>query len=266
MTNEVHKPGPEAVLLALQERLAADADPRRRIDLIDETLCPPEPQLLDTCVLQNLDWVDRQLNAKGSIVWDDVVTAHLVSQYGTDLAQDLIDLGILYKRFEHHSGYPWLVCDAAIEEAGLLQGPKGSSVRKLIDFLVGHQADWSNDAYPGIAEGLLLAKTRRRVSPLVLGGLGVKSVEEVHAADGPLSFLPDRGDRLVASHALLSNIPVVLTTDRKTFWAQRDRLLDLGLRVMRPGELLDLYEPYWAMLEAEFARRRAENPRPDRRT
>lgn len=101
------------------------------------------------------------------------------------------------------------------------------------------------------------------MSPLILRELGVKSAEEVHTADGPLSFLADRGDRLVASHALLSNIPVVLTTDRKTFWGQRDRLLDLGLRVMRPGELLELYEPYWAMLEAEFARRRAENPRPD---
>jgi hypothetical protein len=264
MTNETHMPGPDAVLLALQEQLAADADAGHRIDLIDDTLCPPEPQLLDTCVLQNLDWVDRQLNAKGSIVWDCVATAELARQYGADLAHDLIDLGILYKRFEYHGGYPWLVCDAAVDEAGLLQGAKGSSVRNLVDFLAGHQDIWTNDVYPGISQGLLLAKGRGRVSPQILLGLGVKSVEEVHAADGPLSFLPDRGDRLVASHALLSNIPIVLTTDRKTFWSHRDRILDLGLRIMRPRELLDRYEPYWAMLQAEFARRRAESPRPDR--
>lgn len=266
MTNEAQRPDPDAVILALQERLIAEEHPGRRMDLIDEALCPPEPQLLDTCVLQNLDWVDRQLEAKGSIVWDDVTTADLVAQYGTELARDLIDIGILYKRFEDRSGYPWLVCDAAVEEAGLLQGTRGPSVRNLIEFLVQHQGDWSNDAYPGITQGLVLAKGRGHVSPLILRGLGVKLVEEIHAVDGPLKFLPDRGDRLVASHALLSNIPVVLTTDRKTFWAHRDRLLALGLQVMRPGELLELYEPYWAMLEAEFARRRAENPRGLRRT
>lgn len=104
------------------------------------------------------------------------------------------------------------------------------------------------------------------MSPLILRALGVKSVEEVHAAEGPLSFLPDRGDRLVATHALLANIPAVLTTDRKTFWAHRDRLLDLGLRVMRPGELLDLYEPYWETLAAEFARRPAAHPGLKQRT
>ncbi|UJR83203.1 hypothetical protein [Sandaracinus amylolyticus] len=265
MTNKAHGPGPDTALVELQERLAAEADPGRRRALIDEALRPPEPQLLDTCVLQNLDWVDRQLEANGPMVWDDVATAELVRQYGTDLAHDLIDVGILYKRFEWYGGYPWLVCDAALEETGLLQGPKGRSVRDLLEFLVGHQEQWSNDAYPGIAQGLLLAKGRARVSPLILRGLGVQSVEELHAADGPLSFLADRGDRLVATHALLSNIPVVLTTDRKTFWARRDRLLDMGLQVMRPSELLDVYEPYWKTLEAEFARRRAENPRRDRR-
>ena len=265
MTNETHKSTANKVLMALQQRLAAETDPGRRIRLIEQRLCPPEPQLLDTCVLQNLDWVERQLDATASIVWDEATRAKLVRRYGTDLADDLIDLGVLYKRFEQYSGYPWLVCNSALDEAGLLQGRKGERVRNLIDFLVAHQGDWSNDAYRGIAQGLLLAKTRRRVSPLILRGLGVRLVEKVHAADGPLSFLPDRGDRLVASHALLSNIPVVLTTDRKTFWTQRERLLDIGLRVMRPSELLHLYQPYWAMLEAEFSRRRAENPRPYQR-
>ena len=180
-------------------------------------------------------------------------------QYGTEPADDLIDMGILYRRFAYYSGDPWLVCNAAIEEAGLCKGSSGKSVRQLIDFFIGHQSDWSKDAYPGIAQGLLLASGRTRVSRT-----GVKSVEEVHAVDRPLSFLPDRGDRLVASHALLSNIPVVLTSDRRTFWALRDRFLDLGLQVMRPGELLDLHEPYWALLEAQSARR-APNPSTDHR-
>ena len=83
----------------------------------------------------------------------------------------------------------------------------------------------------------------------------MKSVEQIFARDGPLSFLRDEGDRRVAGCALLANIPVILTTDRKTFWKHRDALKDFCVEVMRPSELLDLYEPYWAALSNEFQRR-----------
>jgi hypothetical protein len=193
------------------------------------------------------------------VIWDDAAIQELEHRYGVELAADLLDLGTLYKSFEDRSGYPWLICTAAVDEAGLLRGPKGERLRQLIDFLLGHQDDWSNDAYPGIAQGLLFTRERVRVSPLILKALKVKSVEEVHDASGPLRFLADRGDRLVAAQAILANIPVVMTTDRKTFWAKRERLADLGLLVMRPGELLRLYEPYWQALESEFVRRRADD-------
>jgi len=80
----------------------------------------------------------------------------------------------------------------------------------------------------------------------------------VIAPIGPLGFLRDRGDRLVATRALLANIPAVLTFDQRTFWAHRAALAEFGLQVVRPAELLALYEPYWAALELEFARRRAD--------
>ena len=70
------------------------------MNLIEEALRPPEPQILDTCVLQNLDWIDRKLEAEGSVIWDDAAVADLERKYGVDLANDLIDLGILYKRNE----------------------------------------------------------------------------------------------------------------------------------------------------------------------
>jgi hypothetical protein len=127
----------------------------------------------------------------------------------------------------------------------------------MISFLADHQDQWCSDTYPGIAKGLLLNEKQCRVSPLILRALNVQCAEDVSSVQGPLAFLPDRGDRLVAAHALLANIPVILTTDRHTFWERRDQLLPLGVTVMRPGELLDLYEPYWVALNEEFVRRRS---------
>lgn len=177
------------------------------------------------------------------------------------MVEDLIALGILYEHFEDESGYPWLVCNAAIDEAGLLQGPKGKRLIQLIEFFTEHAEQWTTGAYPGIAQGLLLARTPR-VSPLILQALGVKSVDQISAADGPLGFLPDRGDRLVTAHALVSNIHVVVTTDRKTYWSHRDRLTQFGLQVMRPTELLDQYEPYWEAVHTENERRRTDSKKP----
>jgi hypothetical protein len=225
------------------------------MDLIEDVLCPPEPHLLDTCVLQNLDWVNRKIQA-GRGTWTEEAERELQAHFGVELANDLLDLGTLYKRFEDDGGYPWLVCNAAVDEAAVLRSAKGDGIRLLVEFLIDHQEDWVGSAFPGIAQGLLLANRRARVSPLILRGLSVSSPEEVVDPRGPLAFLPDRGDRLVASHALLANVPVILTTDRRTFWAHREKMLALGVRVLRPSELLDLYVPYWDALQVEFERRR----------
>lgn len=240
----------------LKARLEQEVDAARRIEIIEQELCPPEPQLLDTCVLQNLDWVDRRTESDGPLTWDDGAVADLTERYGAELANDLIDLGILYKEFEDRSGYPWLVSRAAQGEASLADGAKGVRLLSLLGFFRGHQDDWSDDAYPGIAKGLLSARRSIRVSPLLLRGLGVTSVDEIHSVRGPLSFLPDEGDRMVAAEALIANVPVLLTTDRRTFWKHRVELDAFGLAVMRPTELLKLYEPYWEALDEEFMRRR----------
>lgn len=172
----------------LKSRLEQEVDAARRITMIERELGPPEPQLLDTCVLQNLDWVDRLIESCGSITWDDAAVADLTERYGAELANDLVDIGILYKEFENRGGYPWLVSRTAQGEAGLAGGVKGVRLISALDFFRGHQDDWSHDAHPGVAQGLLFASRRVRVSPLLLRGLGVTSVDEMHSATGPLSF------------------------------------------------------------------------------
>lgn len=245
----------DSTLANLNKCLDALVDPVSRLNLIDSVLRPPEPQLLDTCTVQHLDWVDRQIDTHGPSVWDADNEKCLQDRYGVDTANDLLDLGTLYKRFEHEGGYPWLVSDAAINEANLLFGSKGVRLEELITFFAEHQSDWGLDTYPGLASGLLLNGKMKCVSKLALRGLGILSVEECYEHDGPLGFLPDKGDRVVAAHALLANIPAVLTTDRRTFWRWRTKLEDLGLKVFRPSELLDLYETYWGVLQTEFSRR-----------
>jgi len=239
----------------LKARLKHVVDATRRIEIIEEDLCPPEPQLLDTCTLQNLDWVDRQIELNGPISWGHAAVADLAGKYGAELANDLVDLGVLYREFENRSGYPWLVSRVSEVEASFASGVKGVRLSSILDFFRGHQDDWSDDAHPSVAKGLLFAHRKIRVSPLLLRGLNVKFVDEVHSATGPLSFLPDEGDRMVVAGALIANVPVVLTTDRRSFWKHRVELEALGLAVMRPTELLKLYEPYWQALDDEFKRR-----------
>lgn len=241
----------------LEGRLEHEVDAGRRFEIIEQEICPPEPQLLDTCVLQNLDWIDRRIeSARGCVTWDDASFADIAQRYGPELPNDLLDLGTLYKEFQNRSGYPWLVSEAAQAEFSLAGDIKGVRLNSLLDFFRGHQDDWCDDAYPGLAKGLLFPSRRIRVSPLLLRALGVTAVDQIPSETGPLSFLPDGGDRLVAAQALIANIPVVLTTDRSTFWRHRAELNAFGLAVMRPAELLRLYEPYWEALDEEFMRRR----------
>lgn len=245
----------------LEEKLDEN-DPLRRLNFVECGLRPPEPQLLGTCVVQNLDWVDRRIEAEAPPVWDAAAVARLKDRYGDRHANDLVDLGTLYKPFEHRGSYPWLVCVSSQREAAQASGPLGHRLRELIGFFRGHQEDWCREYYAGLAHGLLFPSDSGRVSPLILQALNVSSPEEVYGAHGPLSFLPDQGDRLVAATALMANIPAVLTTDCATFWEHRGRLRRWGLRVMRPTELLQLYLVYWAALEREAARRCDDVPAP----
>ena len=122
----------------LRGQLQIEPDPAQRLDVIDDALRPPEPQLLDTSVLQNLDWVDRKLDsAEGDVCWDDGAVAELEERFGKDLASDLLDLGTLYKRFEHYGSYPWLICNAAVDEANVQKNEKGERLRQLLSFLCG---------------------------------------------------------------------------------------------------------------------------------
>lgn len=234
-----------------------EVDPGRRLGIIDDALRPPEPQLLYTCVLQNLDWVDRQIADRKDSAWSDEEYAGLCGRYGQQMADDLIDLGCLYKQFEWRGGYPWLVCETNFQEIERARGIHAARLKDIVTFVHGHQDDWVPDSYGGSTPGLLWRKGLKYVSPLTLKGLGIKHPEQLFQSDGPLNFLHDEGDRQMAGTAIYANVPAVLTTDRSTFWKFRNSLRDFGLLVMRPSELLQGYDAYWKAVDEEMERRRS---------
>ncbi len=199
----------------------------------------PEPQLLDTSVVQALDWVDELREAETAFEWTAARVAELEALYGRRHAEELLDLGTLYTRFEADGGYPWLVSQAACLEIKRLHDRKGRRLRDMFDFLAGHQED--QHAYLGIALGTLRPSRAWTPSRLALRGPGVESVEEIVTDGGPLGFLPDEGDRRLMRDALLANIPAVLTLDRRTLWSHREALGSLGVEVLQPSELLRMY-------------------------
>jgi len=162
------------------------------------------------------------------------------------MARQLLDLGMLYMELQERDGFPWLVSTSAQAELGVHVGRRAAGNLDLLRYFAGHQGDWDVGAFPGVALGALWAGgTGWRPSPLIHRALGVDDVTAIIASDGPLSFLPDTGDRCIARDALLANVPGILTLDLRTFWRYREELAHLGVEVLRPSDLLDAYEQVW---------------------
>ena len=118
------------------------------------------------------------------------------------------------------------------------------------------QEDWGTDSYGPVAPAILSPESTARPNPLILRGLGVSSVEEIVAANGPLAEFRDRDDREIIREALLRGVPAILTTDLRSFWAKREVVLEYGLEVWRLSDALRAYISRWnAQEEEEFARR-----------
>lgn len=198
-----------------------------------------EPILLDTCVLQDLAWVERKI-AGGAGIWTDERIAELRARYGRAMAEELFVLGEMWDELQNGAGYFWLVATSSRDEVERVAGAKAEDIRDIFDYFAGHQEciqwafGWS--IAPGALEG-----NAGRPSPLILRGLDVQTVEEISADDGPLAFLPDLGDRLLVRDALLANVPTILTLDRRSFWRHRARLCKLGVEVVLPTELSARY-------------------------
>jgi len=235
-----------------------------RASMIDARFSPPEPQLLDTCLVQNLNSVDYTLpKFRSGDQWTLEDERKLETHFGKELAADLLDAGILYKKFEFDSQtYPWLVCQTTIRELSRRRGPGRTEPLRMSEFLQGFYEDvqytgdseWPELDFRRLQDGVSTTNSRGR-----LRLFGVQTFRQLCRSRGPLYFLGDQGDREILGYAMVCNIPAILTTDRRTFWRHQQRIKKLGIQVFRPVELLPFYERLWCAWSREFARRQGRH-------
>jgi hypothetical protein len=196
---------------------------------------PNGPTLLDTSVIWNLMAIgehsdDGRLSADGE--------RHLLVRLGEKHTDELVALDLLTAAYERN-GSPWVVSETSLIEVEKRDGARGRKLRQWwhewADYFQGClDADW----YPEVdADDLIV-----RRGPEVAEGQFALAVApplprlsaECVPAFGPFR---DAGDRALIRDALRAGIPTILTTDIRSFWANRRALYPFGIEVWRPTDL-----------------------------
>jgi hypothetical protein len=193
---------------------------------------PEGPTLLDTCVIQNLMALgkhgeDGRLTAEGERV--------LLARFGAPYTDELVALDCLVETYQRN-GPPWVVSESSLIEFQKTNGAKSRELRQWwfewADYFQGClDADWYPDIDP---HGLVIAG-----GPEVADGQLALSIVPALSPDCVPSFGPfrDAGDRALIRDAMRAGIPTILTTDLKSFWANRRVLYPFGIGIWRPTDL-----------------------------
>lgn len=206
---------------------------------------PPEPMLLDTCVVQNMEWVWGRIDddAPEPSPADD---EQIRRRYGAAFAAELFALEELAYRLRWSQGFPWLVSQETQDELRRVSGSKGEGLITGWQYFAGHNEDWAPDSFGSVAPAMLFQRPGLTASPLILKGLGVDTEEQIITAGGPLRVLRDEGDRRLVRTALISGVRAILTTDLRSFWSRREALFSLGIEIWRPTDALTAYVECWS--------------------
>jgi len=205
---------------------------------------PPAPMLLDTCLIQHLEFVMDLLGE--TFVWPPNAERWIRRRYGTALGEDLIALGEIVAFLYPRQGPPWAVSETSWDELSKIGGAKGSRLRAWWSDWAGYW-EASADQFPGIDADALWA-SEPVADPDQLQLFDTPSVRRrdtaIERGFGPFA---DEGDRALICDAVRANIPAILTTDVRSFWAHRAWLYQAGIEVWRPRDL-------WAAIDPEAAR------------
>jgi len=150
--------------------------------------------LLDTNVLQNIEWVWDRLDGPSGGHWADVEVVELQARYGTVYADELLCLGYLVDRLQWQY-FPWVVSTSSLHELTASRRCGAEAARRgWYRIYHNQEEEASSDFFRGVSASLLTPTNQTRVNPLVLRGLGVGSIADITKDGGPLDFLGDAED------------------------------------------------------------------------
>ena len=195
---------------------------------------PPQPMLLDTCLLQHLEFVMDLLG--DALRWPPGSSSWLRRRYGDQLGGELIALGEIVAFLLPRQPPPWIVSETSLLELQRLGSAKGGRLRawwyEWADFWAGYA-----EAYPEIAtEALAPPPAATTPGQLALFELPSRSRLDLESSS-PLGPLRDAGDRALVRDALRCDVPAILTTDLRSLWSHRTWLYQTGIEVWRPTDL-----------------------------
>jgi hypothetical protein len=212
---------------------------------------PPEPMLLDTCTIQHLEWARRSL-PKGSLSPAEAL-GHLRLRFGVALTEELAALVDLERMAE--DDLPFCVSFSSREELARAPAWRRGALLAEWDAWEAHARAFDPDAHWPV-KTLLGEHTPAHVAtvhpdqlPLFEPANEMKSSRRLRDRAKPTTLGPftDRGDCALISDADRSGVPVILTTDLRTFWRHREWLYRRGIEVWRPTDVRQAYINYSQM-------------------
>jgi hypothetical protein len=198
---------------------------------------PAEPMLLDTCVLQHLEYVGGLTDHEYDL--SDNAAESLLVEHGPTLGPELVALADLFIVLGRSDAPPWAVSEVSLIEFEKLDNEKGSGLRawwrEWADYFAGCVlSGW----YPHIDAERLVVRSIPAVSEGQLS-LPIVPPQWPLAAEciPPLAPFRDAGDRALIRTAMRAGIPAILTTDLNSFWRHRRAAYALGVEIWRPTDL-----------------------------
>jgi hypothetical protein len=92
---------------------------------------PPAPMLLDTCLIQHLEFVMDLLGE--TFVWPPNAERWIRRRYGTALGEDLIALGEIVAFLYPREGPPWAVSETSWDELSKIGGAKRQPSSRVVE-------------------------------------------------------------------------------------------------------------------------------------
>jgi hypothetical protein len=201
----------------------------------------PDVLLLDTCVVQQLEWV----RTRAPSLNDDAGWRSVRRLYGSVMAQELKALVGLRGPVERVREQPraWVVGRSSWEELGRAPSHRRIQLLEEWRFWRERATCFSDDS--DIEPWPLFSSLPEENGWPGPGQDHIPGFESESGVVGARVFGPfrDSGDVQLIHEALTLGVPGILTTDLKSFWRHRRWLYERGVEVWRPSHLS------WALLD-----------------